>query len=89
MPEHSIDSVLDDGVKPCATVIVEHRSDAKILFNDVSLFGDRLVAGNLDLSKGSVDFVFTHDAIGNFVNGDEISIRLARIAFIGINHLDF
>lgn len=85
---HCIDTVVDDGGKPCATTIIEQRCDAKILLNEVSVFGDGLVAGDLGFSKRSVNIVFAHNAIGNFIEGEKSSFRFAGVAFISTNHFD-
>ena len=88
LPEHGIDTVFDDGGKPCAAAVIKQRCDAKILPNDVSFFGDGLVAGDLGFSKRSVDIVFAHNAVGNFIQAEKASVRFAGVALIGINHLD-
>ena len=78
----------DDEGEPCAAAIIKQRCDAKILLNYISFFGDGLVAINLGFSERSVDIVFAHNAIGNFIQGEKASVRFAGVAFIGINHLD-
>jgi hypothetical protein len=88
LPEHGIDKVFDDGGRPCATAVIKQRCDAKILLNDISFFGDGLVAGDLGFSKRSVNIVFAHNAIGNFIEGEKSSFRFAGVAFISTNHFD-
>ena len=48
-------------------IIIKQRCDAKILLDNVSSFGDGLVAGDLGFSKRGVDIVFAHNAIGNLI----------------------
>ena len=88
LPEQGIDTVFDDGGKPCATAIIKQGCDAKILLNDVSFFGDGLVACDLGSSKCRIDIVFAHNAIGNFIQAEKVSDRFAGETLISINRFD-
>ena len=66
-PEHGIDAVFDDGGKPCMAPVIKQGGQSEVLFNNVSLFGYGLVAGDLGFSQFRIDIVFAHDAVGNLV----------------------
>jgi len=89
LPEHGIDAVFHNGGKPCPAAIIKQGGQAKILFDNVSFFGDGFVSGDFGFGKASVDIVFSHDVVGDFVHGKKVSIRGAGIALVGIDDIDF
>ena len=64
-------------------------ADAEVLLDDVSDFGDGLVALDLQLGELGGGGVFAHDAIFDVVEGEKITVGFSSIAFVGIDFFDF
>jgi hypothetical protein len=67
--EPGVEFVLDQGGEPGAFGAVIQVADAEVLFDDVSDFGDGLVALDFQLGQLGVGGVLAHDAIFVFIKG--------------------
>jgi hypothetical protein len=88
LPEPAVELVLDDGGKPCPFGPIMQVADAEVLLDDISDFGDGLVALDLQLGELGSGGVLAHDAIFDLIECQKITVRLSSVALVGIDLFD-
>ena len=63
-------------------------ADAEVLLDDISDFGDGLVALDLQLGELGGGGVLAHDAIFDVVEGEKITVGFYSVALVGIDLFD-
>ena len=63
-------------------------ADAEVLLDDISDFGDGLVAQDLRVGQLGGGGVLSHDAIGNLIECQKVPVGFSGVAFIGIDFFD-
>ena len=63
-------------------------ADAEVLLDDVSDFGDGLVAQDLRVGQLGGGGVLAHDAVVDLIECQEVPVGFSGVAFIGIDLLD-
>jgi hypothetical protein len=63
-------------------------SDAEVLLDDVSDFGDGFVTQNLRVGQLSGGGVFAHDAVSDLIECQEVPVGFSGVAFISIDFFD-
>ena len=88
LSEPAVELVLDDGGKPGSLSPVVQMADAEVLLDDISDFGYELVALDLQLGEFGGGGVLAHDAILDFVESQEVPVRLTCVTLIGVDLFD-
>ena len=63
-------------------------ADAEVLLDNVSYFGDGLVALDLQLGELGSGGVLAHDAILDLIECQEVPVGLSGVALVGIDLFD-
>lgn len=88
LPEWGVYGISDHPRKPGPKGIVVEMGDSPILFNDVPDFGDGFVPIYFMLRQFRSPCALGHDAVGDFVQMEEVSVVFSKIPFIGVHFLD-
>jgi hypothetical protein len=67
---------------------VMQRANAEVLLDDISDFGDGLVALDLQLGEFGGGGVLAHDAIFDVFEGEKVTVGLSSVSLVGIDLFD-
>jgi UDP-glucose-4-epimerase GalE len=84
----AIESIFLDLWEPGPFSVVLQMADAEVLFDNISHLGDSLVTFDFQISKFCRSRIFSHDAVSDFIRGQEITIGHAGVSLVGIDFFD-
>ena len=84
---HRINDVLYNGRKPAPPRPIVEMTQAKVLLDDIALFGKLLVSLLLICGQLLSSCILPHDAVFDIVEAQKISIRLSIVTFMWVNLL--
>jgi hypothetical protein len=88
LPEQGVSGVSDHPREPGPKDIVVEMGHSKILLNDIPDFRDGFVPIYFMLRQFRSSDGLGHDAVGDFVQVEEVSVVVPKIPFIGIHFLN-